>query len=196
MRGDVLAWSDLRWREARRRGNCLGRGRHRRRAHQTLPETANTATSSLVYVDVVGLIKGEQHGLGIAAELLKYLIERSETCGEPGIAEPRMADDVTDIERIQRDGLMLPIGSCASSRKTRVVARSSRVNSNICKASSAVQAASSAEWPGGDSWCAPVNARRVAAISFSIHWRTASGADLSWSAENVKLVMRFSPRVR
>jgi hypothetical protein len=55
-----------------------------------------------------------------------------------------------------------------------------------------VQAASYVEWPDDDSWWPPINTRRVAAISFSIHCGTAGGAGLTCSAENVKLVIGIS----
>lgn len=136
-------------------------------------------------VNVTGLVKAEQHGLGVIVNLLKGMIEPEASTSRSSLT--RKCCLMSPMLNAYNVALLLATGDGrASSRKSWVAPKSLLISSNTRNASSDVQAVSSAECPGAGNRTAEAKA---VAISFSNHHRTSAGADLICSAVNVKLVM-------
>jgi hypothetical protein len=163
------------------------------RREQLLPQAADAVVGRLVNVNMAVLVEAEQRRLRVIADGLKDLIDRSETIGEPiTIGKPGMAQQIGNVERMKRRRSAAGGRLARQLEKTCESRKLSLIDSNICNASSGVQAARAAVWTCDWSRSSLPRAPNAAPISCSTQRRTSGGAALSCSKENVKLVVTGS----
>ncbi|HUO00220.1 MAG TPA: hypothetical protein VMU69_28780 [Bradyrhizobium sp.] len=107
MPSNAFTRPELAWLEASGRpidGLCRPRFGRCVQLQQLLPKIVNAVIGRLVHVDMIGLIKAEQHRLRIPANVLKGSIDRPQAAHQPVIVELGVAEEGINIDRVERGG--------------------------------------------------------------------------------------------